>query len=318
MTELRTSTFPALGTTATVVTEAPALDAALAVVRRELDSVDRACSRFRPDSEISVLNSAAGRAVHVSETFLIYLDAALRAARITDGLVDPTVGTALRLAGYDRDFAEVAPDGPPLTILARPVPGWQAVRVDGELRRVTVPADVELDFGATAKALCADRASRGASEAAGTGVLVSLGGDVAVSGPAPRHGWVIALGDDHRSAGPAPCVSITAGGLATSSTTVRRWRRGAAELHHIIDPLDGRPAAAGWRTASVAAASCLDANIASTAAMLLAEKAPAWLEVRRLPARLVGPDGRTSFVAGWPPDLFPGPAQAADSLIGAP
>lgn len=90
------------------------------------------------------------------------------------------------------------------------------------------------------------------------------------------------------------------GGLATSSPLGRTWRRGDARLHHIVDPVTGRPARSCWRTASVAAASCVGANIASTAAILRGERAIGWLEGLGLPARLVRQDGTAVTVAGWP------------------
>ena len=163
---------------------------------------------------------------------------------------------------------------------------------------------VELDLGATAKALAADRSARAAHEAAGCSVLVSLGGDVAIAGDAPPGGWSVRIADDHAAAldGPGPAVALSGGGLASSGTTVRRWRSGDAELHHIVDPRTGRPADTPWRTVSVAAASCVDANVAGTAAVVLGDAAPAWLAERRLPARLVARDGGVLCVAGWPED----------------
>ena len=98
-----------------------------------------------------------------------------------------------------------------------------------------------------------------------------------------------------------PTVALAGGGLATSSTTVRRWRSGAVELHHLVDPRTGRPAESPWRTVSVAAKTCVDANVASTASFLL-EDAPRWLEDHRLPARLVSIGGESTVVAGWPED----------------
>ncbi len=304
MTVLRTTSFPALGTTAVLVAPDAAHDRAVAVLEAELEAIDSACSRFRADSELAAVNRSAGSPVEVSELFLEALDAALSAARLTSGLVDPTVGRAMRLLGYDRDFAAVAPDGPPLSFQAQPVPGWTAVVLDRSRRTVRVPAGVELDFGATAKALCADRAARRSWRLTGEAVLVSLGGDIAVAGPAPDGGWAVGITDDHaeplRADGPA--VSITSGGLATSSTVRRRWRRGATDVHHVVDPRTGEPAVASWRTVSVAAGSCLDANVASCAALVMGPAAAGWLEERSLPARLVGGDGRVVTVGGWPVD----------------
>jgi thiamine biosynthesis lipoprotein len=308
--ELGTVSFPALGTTASlIVTDPEAMPRAEAALRSELDDIDRACSRFRPDSELEAINTAAGRPVRVSALCLIAVEAALRAARLTDGRVDPTVGRAMQLIGYDRDFPLVAREGPEIRVRLQPVPGWYRVVVDRAASTVMVPAGVELDLGATAKALCADRAAAGAAFAVGPGIgiLVNLGGDIAVAGPPPDGGWVVQVAHDHAEPLDAggPAFSITSGGLATSSTSVRRWTRGGRDLHHLIDPATGGPAVEFWRTVTVAAASCLDANIASCASIILGAAAPGWLEARRLPARLVGPGGRVTTVGGWPAGFEP-------------
>jgi thiamine biosynthesis lipoprotein len=214
---------------------------------------------------------------------------ALRAARLTGGAVDPTAGGAVVAAGYDRDFAALRPRARAAAVR---VPGWRVVKLGA--RTLRMPAGVTLDLGATAKALAADRAARAAASAAGCGVLVSLGGDLATAGPASR--WRVRVTDDHAADDGGETVEIAGGGLATSSTTVRRWAGG----HHIVDPATGAPAAAPWRTVSVAAATCVDANVASTAAIVLGAGAPGWLAERRLPARLCARDGEITRVAGWP------------------
>jgi len=296
-------TFPALGTTAALaVTEPEMLSTARAELDEVLASVDVACSRFRDDSELMRVNRADGRPVTVSATLLAALDVALRAAQLTGGDVDPTVGHAMQMLGYDRDFNEVAQTGGPIRCIVGPVPGWRQVRVDRDRRTVSVPAGVELDLGATAKAFAADQAAARAAAATGAGVLISLGGDVAVAGPAPEPGWPVLVTDDHAAGPDAPgdTVAIAAGGLATSSTTVRRWSRGGDVVHHIVDPAVGTSAASCWRTVSVAASSCVDANIASTASIIRGPAAPAWLAELGLAARLVRADGEVVRVAGWP------------------
>ncbi len=75
------------------LTDPRGLGAARVAVERELDAIDRACSRFRSDSEIARVNASAGRAVRVSPLFAEAMALALRAARLTDGDVDPTVGS---------------------------------------------------------------------------------------------------------------------------------------------------------------------------------------------------------------------------------
>jgi thiamine biosynthesis lipoprotein len=296
-----TTTVQAIGTTATVVVEAHAAQEATRLLVAELDAIDLACSRFRPDSELMRANAAAGRLTPVSALFADAVGTALRAAEQTGGAVDPTVAPALVALGYDRDFAAVEGDGEQ-DVRGVPAAGWRTVTLDARRRLLRLAPDCRLDLGATAKALAADRAAAAIAAATASPTLVSLGGDVATAGPTPAGGWLVHVADDHR-AGPVAggqSVTVSGGGLATSSTTVRRWRRGGRTVHHIVDPATGEPAAAAWRTVSVAAASCVDANAASTAAIVRGASAPRWLEARGLPARLVGPAGTVLTVGGWP------------------
>lgn len=207
------------------------------VLLRELAAVDAACSRFRIDSEISGLHERAGSAVTVSPLLAETLTVALRAAQLTNGVVDPTVGNAIRALGCAGDFAAMTVDVPVPVPPPHPAPGWWRVRWNPASREVLLPRGVELDLGATAKALAADRIAVDAAEQAGCGVLVSLGGDVCAAGPAPDGGWHLGIGDDHERAlnDPDLTVTIIGGGLATSGTTRRRWRRAGRDLHHIVD-----------------------------------------------------------------------------------
>lgn len=304
--------FGVFGTTAVLlVTEAGALSQARALADAELAAVDLACSRFRPDSELAAVNAARGAAVQVSELFADLLSAALRAAQLTDGDVDPTCGQALADIGYDRDFAQVRTGGPAsLATVFGPVPGWRRVELDEQILRVRVPVGTQLDLGATAKAWASDHCAELIADRLGCGVLVSLGGDLAVAGPIPDDGWRVRVTDDHAAGPEAPgqTVTITDGGLATSSTTVRTWTAGHQQVHHIIDPATGEPARSCWRTVSVAAGTCVDANTASTAAIIRGEAAAAWLDDAGLPARLVRPDGTVVTTAGWPAGDDPAPS----------
>ncbi|HKF75614.1 MAG TPA: FAD:protein FMN transferase [Candidatus Dormibacteraeota bacterium] len=296
--------WQALGTWVRVVVTGDG-DAAAArrAVEALLDAVDRACSRFRDDSELGALNRAEGRWLEVSPLLLEALEAALWAAATTGGAVDPTVGRALRTAGYDRDFAAVPSSGAPTAMRHEPVPGWRAVELDRAPGRARLAPGVEVDLGSTAKALAADRAAPAARAAArASGALVSLGGDIAVAGRPPGNGWPVLVAEDCSMPVDAEgeVVLIADGGLATSSTRARRWTRGGVELHHIIDPATGAPARGPWRTATAAAESCLAANAAATAAIVMGARAADWLEERGLPARLVGTDGSVVTVGGWP------------------
>lgn len=276
---------------------------AVEAVERTVDEFDRACSRFRDDSELSACNRAGGQAVHVSPLLLEAVQAGLRAAALTDGDVDPTIGNALIALGYDADWETVAGrQSPPEASFAH-VPGWRTIRVDAERATVTVAMGVTIDLGATAKALAADHAVADAFAACGCGVLVGFGGDLATAGSPPEGGWSVRVTDDHRAPVTAPgqTIKIASGALATSSITTRSWTTGSGQtVHHLLDPATGEPADGGWRTVSVAAATCLDANIASTAAIIRGAPAVAWLESLGLPARLVDDEGVAYHIAGWP------------------
>ncbi|MFI4991050.1 MAG: FAD:protein FMN transferase [Solirubrobacterales bacterium] len=322
--------WQALGTSVVLRTADPAgLAAARRSVESELAAIDRTCSRFRPDSELSRLNDRPGRPILLSPLLLQALSLALDAARMTGGDVDPTLGRALELAGYDRDWRLLPAPGsePPRTdgksappshspvLKLRALSGWRAVSLERATRTVRLPPGLRLDLGATAKALAADRAAAGAHTAAGCGVLVSLGGDIATAGPAPDGGWRIHVTEDHRSDATAPgqTISIHSGGLATSSTTVRRWSHEGRTMHHILDPATGTPADTCWRTVSVAAESCAHANIACTASLVRGRSALDWLAELELPARLLDQDGSVTTIGRWP---APRSTQASAAVAG--
>jgi thiamine biosynthesis lipoprotein len=304
----------ALGTSADLfMTDPCGTERGCALLVAELDAIDRACSRFRPDSELWRVNHAHGRTMRVSALLAEAVSVALAAADVTDGDVDPTCGRSLARLGYDRDFAAARRNSGPLSLPAVPAVGWRAVELDRERREIRIPSDAVLDLGATAKALAADRAAARIAAALGCGTLVNLGGDIAVAGEPPDQGWLVGIVDDRgfgvaaSTAQPGPprhdaVVTIRDGGLATSSTEVRAWSRGTARLHHIIEPGTGLPVDSRWRTVSVAAATCVDANAASTAAIIRDDRAPGWLASQHLPGRLVGHRGEIVTVAGWPAD----------------
>jgi thiamine biosynthesis lipoprotein len=294
-----TVSFPTLGTTATlVVADAAALPAAQRVLRGELDRIDRACSRFRSDSELSRANGQAGRRVRIGALLTEAIAVGLDAAEATGGLVTPTLGGSLTAAGYDRTFRLVR-HGHAVAFEAVPhgLEAWRRIELDRDERRLLVPAGLQLDLGATAKALAADRAAHAIATRTGTAVLVSLGGDIAVAGHAPPGGWAIRIAEDHAApldtAGPV--VAISTGGLATSSTSVRRWRTRDAEVHHLFDPRTGAPADSGWRTVTATGTSCVEANVTATLGIVDGR-----LRSRSGAARVVRDDGSVLLIGDWP------------------
>lgn len=296
--DARTSTFDLWGGRAMVTTQGHGShDRAVSEVVRWLAEVDLAASTWREDSEITAVNAAEGAPVVISPLLAQMLRVALDAAALTEGTVDPTVGgvtitapsfnATITRTGSHRDVILVE---------------------EGGVNTVWLPAGLRLDLGATAKAWAADRAAELAAGIVEGGALVSLGGDIATSGQAPHGGWLVVVTDDHRegvdTANPvAQAVSVSGGGLATSSTTVRaRTGRDGASIAHLVDPSTWRPVTPVWRTVSVAAGDCLTANTATTAAIVLGEHAVPWLEETGLPCRLVSVDGRLVRLGGWPAD----------------
>ena len=251
----------------------------LRAIRELFAERDRVFSRFRPDSELNRVNRSAGRFVAVSPLFAQTLAVALLAARETDGLVDPTLGPALEAAGYDRDFASLAPvEEPPGA--GRPG-AWRSVLLIG--RHVGLPRGLQLDLNGVVKSLAVDDALKILS---GPG-FVSAGGDVAA-----RGGLTVALPDGE-------AVSLRQGALATSSSAKRRWTRNGEVQHHLIDPTTGRPSASLWEQVTACGASCLAADIAAKAGFLLGEDGPGWLDRRRIPARFLSPRGSAVANESW-------------------
>jgi thiamine biosynthesis lipoprotein len=265
-------------------------------VRGLMADVSLSASRFRTDSDLARVNRAAGRLVPVRRLTLDLVELALDAARRTDGACDPTIGRHLVAAGYDADIATVRMRAATEPGRATPAADWTTVRVDRALGRVGVPAGLALDLGATAKAWTADQAAARLVRMLGVPVLVALGGDVAVHGRGP--GWPVLVSEHEGGAGEV--ITLAGGGAATSSTRGRRWATTDGDAHHLIDPRTGVPAAGPYRTATVLAPSCAEANALSTAALVWGDEALDRLAPYA--ARLIDTSGLVVTTAAWPRD----------------
>lgn len=282
------------------ISDSDALEPAVADVRDLMAKVDRSANRFRYDSELSKCNRRAGLMTPVSGLFVELVRAAVEAAQLTDGAVDPTVGAHLVALGYDTDIRAVMADRRSLRPQApKPdrLPAWKSVRIDPDLALVGIPSGLGLDLGATAKAWTADRAARDLHHRYGARVLVEIGGDLAVAG-AVQHPFVVRVAEQEGGAG--TFVDLRHGGLATSTTTIRRWQAEDRLRHHIIDPSSGLPASGFWRTATVWAATAVRANAAATAAIVMNDRSIGWLRDHAPVARLVDVDGFVHQLEGWP------------------
>ena len=265
-----------------------------------LNEFDETCNRFRNDSEISRVNARAGETVAISATFELALGAALLARDATDGLCDPSVLPALLALGYDVDYDVLKRRGD--TALAAPVKGVgvDAFTLDRVAHTLTLAPGCQLDLGASAKALAADLI---ANDVAPTGgVVVEVGGDVAVRGRGPQGLWAIGLSDSLEVHGNEPRVAIHDGGIATSSRSTRTWRASGQLVNHIVDPRTGSFAVGPYATATVSASSCVLANAFATASLLWGEDAAYHVAQAGWSGRFVRDDGSVEFVGGWPLD----------------
>ncbi len=279
-----------------VVTDPEALVPAAADLRALMGRVDAASSRFRPDSELAQANARPGRPVVVSRVLIDLLGTALDEAAWSAGAVDPTLGLDLVHLGYDRDIRLVEDSATAVGPRPGRRPRWEDVHLDDGTGVLTVPTGCALDLGASAKAQTVDWAAADLHARYGCDVLVEIGGDLAVAGV--KDDWQVLVAE--RAGGAGQQVTLGSGGLATSTTTIRRWQRAGHEISHILDPATGSPASGPWRTVTVAASSATRANTCSTGAIVLGIGAIDWLTDARVAARLVDRHGAVVTTGGWP------------------
>ncbi len=270
-----------------------------------IQEMDVAASRFREDSELSrIFNGKALSKVVVSEILFDAIDAALFAAVVTNGYLDPTVAGSLVAMGYKADFSEISGrsegDLPDLQVVLPP--GYRNIRLHrGELS-VSVSEGVTLDLGSTGKAFLADRIRHRIELELAEHVLVNLGGDISASLTLEGESWPVKITDD---GGLDPfssgvIIQISGGGVATSSTLKRSWRTSSGiRAHHIIDPRTGISANSPFESVTVVAGSALDANIASCGTIAMGSLGPEWLESTRLPAIARARNADVRYFGAW-------------------
>lgn len=283
---MQRESFRAMGTMCAVAATATPPETqlaagALAAARREVSACERALSRFDQSSDLSRLNRAAGAWVTVDTRLVQALAAALRARTDTGGLFDPTVLPALVAAGYDRSFALLT------NRASGPVDGWHpnaAVELDPDSRRVRIEAGAAVDLGGIGKGFTATRALEAmrAARPSLQGALVDLGGDLAFWGSPPEGGpWLVDIADPRSPGRVDWTLELTGGGIATSGRDTRRFGPGR-QLHHLIDPATGRPAAAGPLAVTVVAPSATEADAYATG-LAVTDLASAEVQLARRP-----------------------------------
>lgn len=296
---LARAAFHAMGTTVVVIAPEAALSAALQLTRDLFAEWEGVFSRFRPESELSRLNAAAGFRTPVSPLMLTVLSRALDAARATRGVFDPTILQRMLQIGYDRSFESLAPHLP-AAYGSQPAQtgGWRNVEVNEARRHVRLPAGVGLDFGGIVKGMAVDAALDLLEEQHMAPAMVNAGGDLAVRGLPPESSfWPIAVpGKDE-----GWVIGLERGAVATSGVARRRWMQGDQQRHHLIDPRTGEPAASSlWSVTSLAGA-CAQAEVAAKTTLILGrEQGARFIEEARLGALMIADSGEWSAAGAWP------------------
>lgn len=263
-----------MGTDVHVVVSGGDTAALLQWAQREIEALDRRWTRFRDDSELALLNTAAGTPVIVPADTFAVIEVAVAGWRETDGAFDPTVLGALVAAGYDRSFELVGASAPaiptPIPTAEAPSPGCAGVVLDGALRAVTLPAGVALDLGGVGKGHTADRVACELVARGASGACVNVGGDLRAVGDAPDDAatWDVSVDVVDDGTVDAVVALPPGAGLATSTTRRRRWATANGEAHHVIDPATGAPATSDVVSATVVAGDAAWAEIVATALLV--------------------------------------------------
>jgi thiamine biosynthesis lipoprotein len=286
--------FRAMGCTvrAEVASLDPRAQASLDQVSSLFETWEARLTRFRPDSELSQLNARAGEAVPVSPVLWDVIQASIRAAKISAGLVTPLVLQALQAAGYDRPFDELRGEDHPPSLGPAPVADWRKIVLDPAARTVRLPQAARLDLGGVGKGWAAEQA---ADQLKALGpVMVSAGGDIAFRGRRQASlPWKVTVADPRRPERDLTTLALRSGGVATSGTDYRRWTSGGVRQHHLIDPRTGAPSESDVLSATVVAPSLQLAEVAAKVAILLGSREGlTWIERRPgLAALIVLEDG---------------------------
>ena len=301
--------FAAMGTAVHLLVDGPAslLDEAEALIH----TCEARWSRFVPTSELRQLNANAGRPTLVSNETFMLVESAIGAWRQTAGLFDPTVLPALEALGYDRSFDDVAPNGGAVAG-AVDVPGPAAIGMHSSASMIELPAELRLDLGGLAKGATADLVVDALRALGVTACCVSIGGDLRTWGPGPVDGrWEVAFKHDPDG----QRLWLAAGAVCTSSTEGRRWIRDGATLHHLIDPLTGRPMDSDVTTSTVIARTALAAEVLAKLPIGWgAARGSEFLQRQHVTGRLKLADGTSRNLEGLDQFLSGAPAKATTSV----
>jgi thiamine biosynthesis lipoprotein len=264
--------------------------------------VEARLSRFRPNSELSLLNSRVGPRMRLSADVFRILELAQHYHHITGGVFDPGILPDLEAAGYDRSFELVRADSHngSLAVSRAERSSIACARLDGGRLTVTAPAGLRLDLGGIGKGYAVDL-SAAVLEPNGD-FLIDAGGDIFASGRGPHgDGWLVGVASPFAPQENVAVLRLRNEALATSTTAVRRWRRAGRWLNHLIDPRTGRSVENGVVSVSAVAPSAIEADVyAKTALILGPEDGQRFLETQRTAGLFILSDGGIRHAGDWP------------------
>ncbi len=242
---------------------------ALEEVERLFQTVEETLSRFRPGSELSRLNFCGGQPFQASPLLFEVVSQSLEAARLSEGIFDPSVLPALIAAGYDRSFEKLE-NQPPATLSTSEAvhPDWRKIELRPDTREIVLPPGVQLDLGGIGKGWTVDRACSYLTSF--PGFAVDAGGDIRVKGlQADGSPWTVGVENPFENERDLTILELREGAVCTSSTGRRSWTRGGQRRHHLIDPRTGAPAESGIASVTILGESAVKAEVAAKVVLIL-------------------------------------------------
>jgi FAD:protein FMN transferase len=261
--------------------EREAAEQALSRVQQWFNEVQRALSRFDPKSELSRLNSCAGVSFQTSPLLFKVVSAALEAARMTEGIFDPTILPDLLAAGYDQSFEKVVRQAGLIDTRNSLRGNWREIKLESGTSSIFLPKGCSLDLGGIGKGWAVDQAAHRLELF--SNYAVDAGGDMRVKGlQADGFPWTIGVEDPYTEGKDLTVIELVRGAICTSSSNRRKWDRGGKRQHHIIDPRSGEPSQSDVISATVVADSAAKAEIIAKTIIVLGSKKGLGL-IRNLP-----------------------------------
>lgn len=230
-------------------------------------SVEKVCSRFHYQSELTRLSMQSGKATQVSHTLFEAIRFAWQVADVTQGIFDPTLGHTLEKYGFNRHYLT----GEELVSnVATEVPvSYQDVVLDEEKRTILLKKPLLLDLGAVAKGLAVDLAVQELRDF--EGFVIDAGGDLFASGTNEKgEPWVIGIQHPFQKEKTICNVQLTDKAVCTSGSYERKSSVHMNE-HHLIHPHLGT-SQSDIVSCTVIAPFAMMADAFSTAAFLLGKK----------------------------------------------